>query len=136
MKQIEARLSEQISAYLQVQYPKVIYRFDIADIKLTMPQAIRFKKLQGKKRGFPDLFLAKPSKEFHGLYIELKKNKGEVFKVNGDYKQKWVYKNKVKQYDHIQEQITMHERLREEGYQVVWGFGFEDTVNKIKEYLK
>lgn len=136
MKQIEARLSENISNFLQTQYPKVIFRFDIADLKLTKPQAIRNKKLQGTKRGYPDLFIAKPSNRYHGLYIELKKDKSEVFKKDGGYKQKWIYKNGVKQYDHIQEQVNMHGRLRAEGYQVVWGFGFDDTIGKINKFLK
>ncbi len=136
MKQLEARLSEKVSEFLQKQYPKVIYRFDIADLKLTMPQAVRNKKLQGDRKGYPDLFIAKPSKGFHGLYIELKKDKSEVFKKDGTYRVKWVYKNKVKQYDHIQEQVKMHERLRAEGYHVVWGFGLDDTIEKIRDYMK
>jgi len=65
-------------------------------------------------------------KGYGALYIELKKNRSEVYKLNGDYK-----KNQ-----HLEEQLKYHERLREKGYKVVFGLGFDDTVNKIKEYLK
>ena len=37
---------------------------------------------------------------------------------------------------HIQEQHEMHELLRAKGYKVVWGLGFRDTIEKIKDYLK
>lgn len=123
--QHEATLSQNISTYLQKQYKHMIYRYDIADLKLTMPQAVRLKKLQGGKKGFPDLFICEMRGGFGGLYIELKKDIGEVYKKNGEFKAG----------AHIQEQNKMHELLREKGYFVVYGFGFSDTVKKINRYM-
>lgn len=123
----EQSLALNISAYLQRQYPKVIFRYDVgADLKLTMNQAVKNKKLQGGLTGYPDLFLAFPNKGYHGLYVELKKDYAEVFKKDGSFKKS----------EHIENQHIVHERLRELGYCVHWGLGFEDTKIKIDRYLK
>ncbi len=122
----EANLSIKVSRFMQYQYPRVIFRFDIADLKLTKPQAVRMKALQGGRRGFPDLFIAKPMKGYHGMYIELKNGYSDVFKKNGD----------LRKSDHLENQNDTHIELKEAGYHVVWGLGFDDTINKIKEYLK
>ena len=99
----EHNLDEQIARYLQLQYPYVIYRFDIAaDLKLTPGQAAKHKRLH-PERGYPDLFIAEPKvaktrcrvltdeertelekgmefirvkiqQNYHGLYLEIKKD--------------------------------------------------------------
>ena len=57
----EHNLYEQLARYLQLQYPNVIYRFDIAaDLKLTPGQAAKHKRLH-PERGYPDLFIAESS---------------------------------------------------------------------------
>ena len=57
----EHNLYEQIARYLQLQYPNVIYRFDVgADLKLTPGQAAKHKRLH-PERGYPDLFIAESS---------------------------------------------------------------------------
>lgn len=56
----ESDLYRLVAEYLQVQYPEVIYRFDLAaDLKLTPGQAVRHKRLH-PHRGYPDLFIAQP----------------------------------------------------------------------------
>jgi hypothetical protein len=41
-------------------------------------------KAEGVKRGVPDLFLAIPSNNFHGLFIEVKTEKGRLSKYQID----------------------------------------------------
>jgi len=62
---------------------------------------------------------------YGALFIELKKNKDEVFKKDGSYRQD----------KHNVEQREFHIRLREKGYCVIYGFGFDDTVEKIRLYM-
>ncbi len=133
MRQQETNFNNKIAQDLKDM--KIIFRFDIADMKLTQPQAMRQQKIQMKQRGYPDLFLCEPRGKYHGMYIEVKKSESEVFKKDGGYKQKKVYKNGVAIYDHIQEQVKCQDMLRKKGYHVVWGFGYVDSMKKIHEYL-
>ena len=127
MKNEEQKLSENIAEYLEKQYKDIMFRFDIgADIRLTIGQATRVKNKLRHKRGYPDLFIAEMVNGYGGLYVELKKDRKEVYKLNGEFKKS----------EHLEEQIKFHEKLRQKGYQVVFGLGFDDTVIKIKEYLK
>jgi len=136
----EETLAIHIAHFLKAK--KLIYRFDLAaDIKLTQGQAAKHKKLQMKERGYPDLFIAEPKNGYAGLYIELKKDKSEVFLKDGITYKKAAKKVKnkrgvvIEEYDHIQEQLKMHDKLRAKGYKVVFGFGLKDTIEKIEEYL-
>ena len=123
----EKEISLAIAAYLKRKYPHLLYRFDLAaDLKLTMGQAVQNKRLQMQDRGYPDLFIAEPKKGFHGLYVEIKKSGDEVFKKNGGMRG-----NK-----HIMEQWSMLYRLKQKGYRVEWGLGFQDAIKKIDNYLK
>jgi hypothetical protein len=105
-----------------------------------MGQRVKVKALQMKERGYPDLFIAEPSKGFHGLYIELKKNKSEVYLKDGiTYKKKKVsikaHGRIIGYYDHIQAQVKMHGKLRDKGYKVEFGFGVKHSIEIIENYL-
>lgn len=138
----EHNLYEQIARYLQLQYPNVIYRFDIAaDLKLTPGQAAKHKRLH-PTRGYPDLFIAEPkfkpipehgyprsieweSQDWHGLYLEIKKDGEKLIKKDGSWRT-----------PHIAEQAEMLERLRQAGYKAEFGVGFEACKQIIDEYLR
>lgn len=135
----EHNLYEQIARYLQLQYPDVIYRFDIgADLKLTMGQAAKHKRLH-PRRGYPDLFIAESSENvnskdwnsivrewgfYFGLYIEIKKDDEKPTKKDGSWRT-----------PHIAEQAEMLEKLRQAGYKAEFGIGFEGCKKIIDEYL-
>ena len=131
----EHNLYEQIARYLQLQYPDVIYRFDLAaDLKLTMGQAAKHKRLH-PERGYPDLFIAESSANiwdspvrewgfYFGLYIEIKKDGEKLTKKDGSWRT-----------PHITKQAEMLEKLRERGYKAEFGIGFEGCKKIIDEYL-
>ena len=133
----EHSLYEQIARYLQLQYPNIIYRFDIAaDLKLTPGQAAKHKRLH-PKRGYPDLFIAEPSTNIwnnpvrewglhFGLYIEIKTESNSPYKKDGTFK-----KDK-----HLEEQAEMLENLRASGYRAEFGVGFDECKQIIDEYLR
>ena len=139
MKKQEEKDSLSLAKYMKAK--KILYRYDVgADIRLTIGQSTKVKALQMADRGYPDLFIAEPKNNFHGLYIELKKNKSEVFLKDGvTYKkQKVAIKHRGKivgHYDHIQEQVKMHDKLRKKGYKVEFGFGYKHCVEIIEDYL-
>lgn len=139
----EHNLYEQVARYLQLQYPDVIYRFDIAaDLKLTPGQAAKHKRLH-PERGYPDLFIAKPkevkvktalgggyilveAKTLSGLYLEIKTESNSPYKKDGT----------LKKDQHLEEQAEMLEKLRERGYRAEFGVGLSKCKQIIDEYLR
>lgn len=137
----EHNLYAQIARYLQLQYPDVIYRFDIAaDLKLTIGQAAKHKRLH-PKRAYPDLFIAEPKKikqktalggglnlveieTLGGLYIEIKKEGEKLNKRDGSWRA-----------PHIAEQAEKIEKLRAKGYKAEFGVGFDECKKIIDGYL-
>lgn len=120
-KKPEDRLSSRVANFIRMYHPDIIFRFDLAaDMPLPPHLAKRSKELHGEKwnRGYPDLFIAKCSKKYGGLYLELKA---------GD---------KVPNSAHTRRQAVYHVHLRAAGYKVQFACGFEDAKKKIEKYLK
>lgn len=159
----EEMLHQQVADYLRLQYPDKLFHSDFGSgIKLTMGQATKQKRLQGGRRSWPDLFIAEPritrrgisgklfncdlsetlwlsgdedlpyeqSQTFHviycGLFIELKKEGTTIYKKNGE-----LVAN-----EHIREQASILEELRQRGYKAEFGIGFENTKEIIDDYMK
>jgi hypothetical protein len=123
--QREARLREQLTWWLRTQFPGVIYRWDLAaDLKLTMSQAARHKRLH-PERGYPDLFLAEPRAGFAGAFFELKAEGAKLYKANGE-----LYAD-----THLAEQAAVLEQLRTKGYKAEFAVGFDEASKLISDYL-
>lgn len=121
----ESELRRILARWLQLQYPNVIYRFDLAaDLKLTMGQARKHKELH-PKRGYPDLFIAEPRSCYHGMYIELKADGKSPYKRNGE----------LKKSEHLQEQSVFLHNLNCRGYYATFATGFEEAKSLIELYL-
>ena len=73
-------------------------------------------KRTGLKRGVPDMFLPVPAGEWHGLFVELKRDGG----TPSDLKP---------------EQAEWLRQLREQGYQTVVAYGWKDAIQEIDAYL-
>lgn len=76
-------------------------------------EALKFKRM-GVSPGFPDIEIPLPSGSYHGLYIELKREKGG--KVS-ESQTEWL------------------NYLQEKGYYAKVAFGFEDAKRIVIEYL-
>jgi hypothetical protein len=129
----EYQICKDIAIYMRLQYPNVIFHFDLAGLNLSRAQAGMMKAIQGG-RGWPDLFIAEVrtfEDEFgsvrisSGLFIEVKKEGTIIWKTKGGPKS-----------DHIKEQIDCLNYLTEQGYTADFGIGFDDCKNMIDEYLK
>lgn len=72
--------------HYQRKYPELhLLNGSLNGVRLTIGQAVKAKKA-GMKKGFPDISLPVPKSRYHGLYIELKKEKGG--RVSPDQKEK------------------------------------------------
>ena len=94
-------------------YPDLKYLFHIANERTDKVQAAILKKM-GVKRGVPDLFLPVHRGKFHGLFIEMKREKGGTASED----QKWWCKS-----------------LLENGYAVSVCKGWEAAVQVLEWYL-
>lgn len=80
--------------------------------KRSKTEAGRFKAM-GVKAGVPDLFLPVPRGSYHGIFIELKSDKG---KASGKQSE-WL------------------EKLTDNGYKAVVCYGWEQAAITLKSYL-
>ena len=108
----EMKLQIAVVKYLKLKFPKVRYCASLGGI-YTSPTQARKAKLTGYVRGFPDLQICEARKGFHGLFIELKTNKGRATKVQ----QEWI------------------KDLNERGYKAIICKGIDETMETINEYL-
>ena len=122
----ERNLTTKVAQYLQMAYPKVIYRFDLAaDQRLSIQQATRNSKLHGRwSRGFVDLTIFHKSGDYGALFIELKVD--TVYKKDGE----------LKKSEHLRRQAEFHMMLRERGYKAEFGCGFDEIKALIDNYIK
>ena len=128
--QIEYQLQVAVCDYLKKQYPKVLFLSDtVASVKLTMPQAVRNKRIQNPNFKCPDLLILETKttnlSEYYGLFIELKKE--TPYKLNGEIK--------ASQDDHLKLQWESITKLRERGYYADWKWDFEEIKKLIDWYL-
>lgn len=123
-KKIEENIHQAICKYIKLQYPFVIFHSDASGLRLPIGQATAFSKLKSEK-AIPDLFIAEPVGKYAGLYIEIKKDKSEVFTKG----------HKIRQTAHIQQQYKMIFRLNTKGYYATFGCGFDSCKAIIDNYL-
>ena len=128
--QPEYDLQCQVSEYLRIQYPRVMFLSDtIASIKLTMPQQARNKKIQCQNFKCPDLLIfasrVVEGEQFSGLMIELKAE--SPYKVDG---------YTLKSNPHVEEQSRSLDKLSGEGYFTTFAWSFDMCKRIIDKYLK
>jgi hypothetical protein len=125
----ESDLQVQVADYLRLRYPDVLFHSDFGSgIKLTKGQAIKQKRQNGGRRGWPDMFIAEPRATKRGnrvgLFIELKKDGARLWKKDG-----------TPASDHIEEQARVLSELQMRGYEAKFAVGFEETKQIIDDYL-
>lgn len=125
-KHKESDIYHAVSKFLRIKYPDLIWRFDFgAGLKMSMYQAKIHKGLN-PHRGYPDLFICRPSNGYAGLYIEIKKEGEKIVRKDGE-----LYAD-----NHLHEQRDILERLKREGYYATFAVGFNETIETIENYLR
>mgnify|MGYP000200430640 CR=1 FL=1 len=118
----EKQIHKQITDFIKIQYPKLIFNTDASGIKLTIGQATQMKKLRSGN-GFPDICIYEPNEQWNALFLEVKKE--TPFKKDGTLKS-----NK-----HLEEQVGMHKKLFMKNYCVKFVWSLEMAQEIIKIYL-
>ena len=114
---------EQVCRYISNNYPDILFTTDLSGIYLHPTTAKKIKHLKSC-RGFPDIFILQPNKNFKVLFIELKKTGEKIFKKDGSYKT-----------EHLQEQSQVIQRLNNLGYLATFCIGFDSAIETIDIYL-
>ena len=109
----ESNQQEIVVKYLRLAYPEALYCASAGGMRTSYLQAIKMKRT-GYVKGFPDLFIYEPRGEFHGLAIEMKKEKGGTASP---------------------EQKEWQEQLRNRGYCSYICKGNEEAIKVIDEYF-
>lgn len=126
-KRKEEELQISVCEYLDLQYPNIIYTSDLSGIKLPVGLAVKASKQRTKKYKIPDLLILHPNNMYHGLILELKKSRSELYLKDN----KTISNSK-----HIREQLKTLIRLSELGYKSCFSCGFDETKQIIDDYFK
>ncbi len=106
-------------------YPHILIFSDAAaHVAKSMIQQVRANALQSKGQKWPDLFVAQPSGDYAGLFLE--------FKAETPYKVDGVT---LKKSDHVEAQRNTMEELTQRGYQCWFVWTVEMAVEVTKKYL-
>ncbi len=87
-------------------------------------------KAMGTKKGFPDLFFFLPIGGYHGLFIELKKDKS---KKDIEHITDGIKPDRSEATD---EQVDLITDLNSQGYLAVVAYGYDAAVSFAEDYIK
>jgi len=125
LKVTELSVHNQVCKYLKAQYPNVMFLSDFAaGIKLSHGMANR-QSMQKSNHAFPDIMVFEPRNGYHGLFIEVKRDRDALYNKNG----------LVKNDPHIKNQLAALYQLDEKGYRASFGCGFDECKKIIDNYL-
>ena len=120
----EYSLQAALAQWLEIEFPNVLFHSDLSGVRMPIGLANKMRRVN-PYRGFPDMFIAEARGKYHGLFIELKRKKEDLYTKQG----------KLRQTQHIKEQAEMLRILRERGYYATFSWGFEPTQALIRNYL-
>lgn len=111
-KNEETNIQVAVVNYLRARYPQALFTIAPSGMKLPIHVA-RMLKAMGYVAGTPDLMIFEPRGEYHGLFIEIKTERGRASEAQGKFM----------------------DSLWERGYLVALCFGYERAVKVIDSYL-
>lgn len=124
----EKDLHLQVAHYLKWQHPDLIFATDFAAGLFLPPWLAKRQAELRSGRGYPDIFIAKPTEDYHGLFLELKTEGTVIYKKDGT-----IRASKGNRYA---EQAAIHEELNRLGFLAVFAMGYDNTIQIIRDYLE
>lgn len=103
----------------QAKWPQLAMMFAIPNGGARDGRTAARLKVEGVKAGVPDIFFPYPSKQYHGLFIELKRPKSDGKSVG-----------KV-----ADNQKTWHDYLNSKNYLTITCYGYLQAIDEIVKYL-
>ena len=110
----ENQIQIALMAWIKLQLPHIFdYTIHIANQRKTSLQAGALLKKLGVKAGVSDIFIAWPTNQYFGLWLELKTHKGKL----------------------SAEQHVFMERMSKVGYKAMVSFGLDEAIKIIELYV-
>lgn len=136
----ETDLQIKIARYISQEYSDVIFISSGNGIKKNKAQAGIWRAINSEK-GQPDMILLHPSRGYHGLCLEIKKDGEKVYKKDGSLRRQMVkVKNKygivVGEYNHLQKQHDCLLALNNRGYFARFVIGYDKAIQAIDWYMQ
>ena len=120
----EENLQIAISTYLKLKYPNVYFTSESSGIRVPMGVAVKMKKQRSTHKQL-DMIILEPKGGYHGLILELKKDREEVYLKNGTYSKSI----------HVQEQLQSIKHLNNKGYSSMFVCGIDEAISVIDRYM-
>uniref|UniRef100_A0A6M3M4T5 Putative VRR-NUC domain-containing protein n=1 Tax=viral metagenome TaxID=1070528 RepID=A0A6M3M4T5_9ZZZZ len=108
----EDQIQSNFVSIYRMRYPDIPIHADSSGVRLTIGSAMKMKRM-GRLTGWPDLFIPKPVKSYHGLFIEMKTPDGDV----------------------SPEQKEMHAYLLSVGYYVTVCRSVQEAMDAVHKYF-
>ena len=112
-KPSEHQIQAALFKWLAAVHPKVVAYAIPNAARRSMAQAA-YLKAEGLRAGMPDVVIATARGGYHGMYLELKTQKGKLF----------------------ESQTEMLTRLANEGYASAVAYGLDDAIFLITKYVE
>lgn len=128
-KKREEAVQVKVANYLKRNYPNVIFSSDAAGLFMTINQAKRW-KAQNSERGRPDMTIYFPSRGYHGLCMELKREGVNVYVTRGPRK------GELSANEQIRIEAAVLQELNSLGYCARFAIGYDKAIKLIDWYFK
>lgn len=125
LRKLEASEQEEQIAFVDWLLLQPKFQHHIVEIRNEGKRSAReglIAKRMGMHVGASDLFLAVPSQRFHGLFIEMKRNK--IYSASEKTKKTW------------QQQIRFQSSMKRNGFEAVFAFGWEHAKRIVENYIR
>ena len=125
-KNTEYNIQKDFVQRMGQKYPNILVFSDAAaHVAKSMIQQVRANALQSKGMKWPDCFIAQPSGDYAGLFLE--------FKAESPY----LVSNpcQLKKSDHVEAQYQTMKRLSERGYDWAFVWSVEQAIEITEKYL-
>lgn len=100
--------------WLEQTYPGILFSSSCGGMRTSIGTAVKMKRA-GYKKGCPDIMIFEPRGQYHGLFIEMKREKKSVISP---------------------EQKVWINELNKRNYKAVICYGFEDAKKTVEKYFE
>ena len=127
----EELVQERVCSHLKHEYPNTVFYSSANGIRIGSKFSKSGWKLRkqisnNNTKDSPDLFIAEPSCEYNALFIEIKRDFREIFKLDGS----------LKKSQHLEDQLEVIKRLRLKGYCAGFGCGVKHCLDIYRAYIE